>query len=211
MSPTQSHSVTDLLLQLRSGDSQACQDAAARIWARYMGDLLALARRQLAPRVRRREDEHDVLQSMYKSFCARQQRGGYDLADRKDLWRLLVAMTENKARTVAGRHGRRKRDFRREAEPGPATSDESGASLLDQAAGVGPTPAEAAVLVEELERRLKVLDEPLRRLALWKLEGYRNEEIAAEQMMDCGVRTVERKLSLIRQLWEGPPAKPMKA
>ena len=55
---------------------------------------------------------------------------------------------------------------------------------------------------------VEALDEPLRRLALWKLEGYGNEEIAGKRMMDCGVRTVERKLSLIRQLWEEPPEAP---
>jgi DNA-binding CsgD family transcriptional regulator len=32
------------------------------------------------------------------------------------------------------------------------------------------------------------------------MEGYTNEEIAAR--LDCGVRTVERKLKLIRVLWE---------
>ena len=161
MNPSASHSVTNLLLQLRSDDRRAYQDAAERIWSRYLEDLLALARRQLAPRVRRREDEHDVLQSMYKSFCGRQRRGEYELANRKDLWRLLVAITENKARNVAISHGRRKRDFRREMDAAGAT-DESGASPLDQAAGVGPTPGEAAILVEELQRRLESLDEPLR-------------------------------------------------
>jgi hypothetical protein len=35
-----------------------------------------------------------------------------------------------------------------------------------------------------------------------KLIGDINEEIAGKPMMDCAVRTVERKLGLIRQLWE---------
>jgi DNA-binding CsgD family transcriptional regulator len=32
------------------------------------------------------------------------------------------------------------------------------------------------------------------------MEGYTNEEIAAK--LDCAPRTVERKLKLIRNLWE---------
>ena len=202
MDPAESHSVTDLLRQLQSVDRQVYQDAAGRLWGRYLADLLALARRHLAPRVRRREDEQDVLQSMYKSFCARQQRGEYELADRKDLWKLLVAITENKARSAATRHGRHRRDYRREMDPAAPAAGESGESLLDRAASAAPTPAEAVVLVDELHRRLQTLDEPLRRIALWKLEGYSNEEIAGKPMMDCAVRTVERKLGLIRQLWE---------
>ena len=35
-------------------------------------------------------------------------------------------------------------------------------------------------------------DPGLRQIALWKLEGYTNPEIAAQ--LDCTVRAVERKL-----------------
>ncbi len=43
----------------------------------------------------------------------------------------------------------------------------------------------------------------LRSIALWKLEGYTNEEIA--QKLDCVPRTVERKLARIRNLWDKDP------
>ena len=43
-------------------------------------------------------------------------------------------------------------------------------------------------------------DPGLRQIALWKLEGYTNPEIAAK--LDCTVRTVERKLERIRAYWE---------
>ena len=43
-------------------------------------------------------------------------------------------------------------------------------------------------------------DDALRSVALWKLEGYTNAEIAAR--LDCTVRTVERKLERIRAYWE---------
>ncbi len=45
-------------------------------------------------------------------------------------------------------------------------------------------------------------DEELRRVAMLKMEGYSNEDIAEE--LDCVTRTVERKLARIRQKWEGP-------
>ena len=90
-------SVTRLIHDLRSGDA-AVRDVAARlIWQRYFHSLLELARSNLDSRVRRRTDEEDVAQSMYKSFCLRQQRGEFDLAGRDELWRLLVTITLRKA------------------------------------------------------------------------------------------------------------------
>ena len=42
-----------------------------------------------------------------------------------------------------------------------------------------PTPEDAAALNEELQKRLRALGDPvLRRIALRKLEGYTNKEIA---------------------------------
>jgi ECF sigma factor len=71
-------SVTRLRDQLRSGDARL-RDAAARdLWQRYVPPLLALARHHLDRKLLHREDEDDVLQSMYASFCTRQQRGRFE-------------------------------------------------------------------------------------------------------------------------------------
>jgi DNA-directed RNA polymerase specialized sigma24 family protein len=45
-----------------------------------------------------------------------------------------------------------------------------------------------------------MLDDDLQVLALAKLRGYENREIAAQS--DCSLRTVERRLHLIRRKWE---------
>src|SRR5271170_4486871 len=103
------------MIQLLSSDDAAERDLAARlIWQRYLRDLLELARNNLNRRIRRREDEEDVLQSMYKSFCLRQQRGEFDLAGRDALWKLLVTITLRKARNAAKKQMRDKRDIARE-------------------------------------------------------------------------------------------------
>ena len=107
-------SVTRLIEQLRCDDPGAREVAARLIWERYFRALLDLARHHLDQRVRRREDEEDVLQSMYKSFCLRQQRGDFDLTGRDQLWGLLVQITLRKARNAAARHRRGKRDVSRE-------------------------------------------------------------------------------------------------
>lgn len=192
-----SGSVTVLVAQLRSGDPAVRDEAARQIWNKYFPQLLEIARRQISDRLRTREDEEDVLQTMYKSFCQRQERGDFTLEGRDDLWKLLVTMTLNKARKAAERHGRQARDYRREQAP---PSDDDGAQQafehMDQAQ---PTPDEALLLNEALERRLRGLDAQRRTVALLKLEGYSNGEIASK--CDVTERTIERWLERIREQW----------
>jgi RNA polymerase sigma factor (sigma-70 family) len=193
-------SVTRLIQLLRSDDPTERDLAARLIWRRYFHDLLELARSNLDGRIRRRADEEDVLQSMYKSFCLRQQRGEFDLAGRDELWKLLVTITLRKARNTAKAHRWDKRDIAREQTI--VDQDRAGSSgwLLEQIDAAGPSPAEAALLNEALERRLEALgDSRLRQIALWRLEGYTNREVA--DRLDCTERSVERRLERIRSKW----------
>jgi RNA polymerase sigma factor (sigma-70 family) len=194
-------SVTRLIRLLRTGDATERNLAARLIWRRYFRDLLVLARNNLNKRIRRREDEEDVLQSMYKSFCLRQQRGEFDLSGRDALWSLLVTITLRKARNTAKRHMRDRRDIAREQTIGDSDDEgESAQWALEQMDAGGPSPAEAAVLNEALERRLEVLaDLELRQIALWRLEGYTNREIA--DRLDRTERSVERRMERIRSKW----------
>lgn len=196
-------SVTKLIIDLRSEEPVVREVAARLVWGRCFQELLVLARNHLSAGIRCREDEEDVLQSMYKSFCVRQRRGDFDLASRDELWNLLVRITLSKARNAANRHRQGKRDVRREnpqERPDGSNGNETG-TILDEIDSNGPTPAEAALLNEALERRFKMLSEPaLRQIAQWKLEGYTNAEIATE--LRCTQRTVERKLERIRVYWE---------
>jgi RNA polymerase sigma factor (sigma-70 family) len=193
-------SVTRLIQFLRSNDAAERELAARLIWQRYFRDLLELARNNLNQRIRRREDEEDVLQSMYKSFCLRQQRGEFDVASRDGLWKLLVTITLRKARNAAKKQMREKRDVGRERTISHRDDGESGQWALEQMDAAGPSPAEAAVLNEALERRLEALADPeLRQIALLRLEGYTNREIADQ--FDCTERSIERKLERIRSKW----------
>jgi RNA polymerase sigma factor (sigma-70 family) len=165
-----------------------------------MPALLKLARHHLDRKLLHRHDEDDVVQSMYASFCIRQTRGSFDLAGRDDLWKLLVTVTLRKARNAARRHRSEVRDYRRERGSDQSDSDghEWARELFDAS---DPTPADAAAFNEELERRLIALGDPvLRRIALFKLEGYTNKEIARE-LDNCTERTIERKLARIRTRW----------
>ena len=62
-------------------------------------------------------------------------------------------------------------------------------------------PAFAAEVADELRRLLGALDDDvLRQVAVLRMEGHSNEEVAGR--LGCGLRSVERKLALIRKAWE---------
>ena len=68
------------------------------------------------------------------------------------------------------------------------------------AADPGPTPEFAAQVVDEFRSLLRRLgDDSLRSVALAKLEGYTNRQIA--ERLGCIEQTVERKLRSIRKIW----------
>jgi DNA-directed RNA polymerase specialized sigma24 family protein len=81
----------------------------------------------------------------------------------------------------------------------PHASDEAG---IEQVVGPEPTPEFAAQVAEEYQHLLDRLgDDELRRVAVWRMEGHTNEEIAGR--LGCAVPTVERRLRVIRKCWGG--------
>ena len=197
-----SESVTQMIHRLRSDDPRERDEAARLVWEYYFRDLLALAHRHLGWRIRQRVGAEDLLQSVYASVCRRQQRGEFELYDRDDFWRLLVTVTLNKARNAAKWHLRAERDVDREVALPPEEDGPTRGRALSLAAA-GPTPDEAVALAEELEQRIGSLADPLlMQIALKKLEGLTNKEIAEE--LDYTERTIERKLDKIRRKWSAP-------
>ena len=203
MPPTDADgSVTGWIDLLRDGDPAAAQP----LWERYFARLVGLARARLraarAPGAA--ADAEDVALSAFESFWDGAGRGRFPrLRDRDDLWRLLVVITARKAANQA-------RDQRRQKRGGGRVLDE--AALLDADADGGlerfvgrePSPEFAATLAEEFRARLEALgDDTLRKIAVWKMEGHTSEEIAAR--LNCAVRTVANKLTLIRLKWEKDP------
>jgi DNA-directed RNA polymerase specialized sigma24 family protein len=194
-------SVTLWVGNLKAGD----HDAAQKLWERYFEKLVRIARAKLS--VARRpgvdEDEEDAALSAFDSLCHGAAHGRFpQLADRDDLWKLLVVITARKALDQMQRRGRQKRGGGRvmgeSALVGPG-GDEGGGGL-DQVVGQEPSPEFAAMVAEEHRRLLDMLgDDTLRQIAVWKMEGYTNEEIRVR--LGCALRTVANKLELIRRTW----------
>ena len=139
--------------------------------------------------------------SAFDAFCTAAARGRFPrLDDRDDLWRVLVTVTERKATELLRRQRRLKRGGGRVVPEADVAGPER--DLLDQLAGTAPTPEFAALVAEEYRRRLAALPDPvLRRVAVLKMEGYSNEEIAGR--IGLGPRSVARQLDLIRRTWLG--------
>jgi DNA-directed RNA polymerase specialized sigma24 family protein len=189
-------SVTHWLQLLKAGDRAAAQP----LWEGYFRRLVALARRRLLGTPRRVADEEDVALSAFDSFCRGAEQGRFPkLADRGDLWQLLVLLTARKAGQFVRHQCREKRGGGKiltEADLADAGEGDG----LAAAVGTEPTPEFAAQVAEEWRRVLDALpDAELRQIAVWKMEGHTTEEVAAR--LGCVPRTVERRLRLIRRLW----------
>ena len=177
-----------VMSRLRSGD----QDAARLIFQRFVHRLTALASHQLDARLRAKAEPEDVVQSVYKSFFARNDRTPYDLSDWDSLWSLLATITVRKcsdrrtfwlaARRSVGREGR--------PADGP---DDALWSALDR----GPTPLQATSLAEILEALLADLSPAHRAVAERSLQGDSAPEVA--RRCGCSERTVARVVAGLKK------------
>jgi DNA-directed RNA polymerase specialized sigma24 family protein len=190
MSP--SHSITRCIDMLKRGD----RAAAEALWDSYIHRIVALARARLGGMPRRAADEEDVALSAFDSFYRRAERGQFArLADRDDLWQILVLITERKAIDLMRHEGRQSRGEGRVVAFSDVEGQASG-DIVDP----GPTPEFAAQVVDEFRELLERLgDDSLRSVALAKMEGYTNKQIA--DRLGCIEQTVERKLRSIRKIW----------
>jgi RNA polymerase sigma factor (sigma-70 family) len=165
--------------RLKAGEA----DAPQALWERYYRRLVELARGQLGGRGRTIADEEDVALLAFDGFFHGVAQGRFPkLEDRDDLWQVLLVLTARKVIDCQRRETRAKRGQ-------PVQPD---ADVFAQVLGREPTPELAAETAEQVQQLLDGLDDAtLRAVAVDKMEGYSNEEIA--ERLGCSVSTVERK------------------
>jgi RNA polymerase sigma factor (sigma-70 family) len=205
MAPGGDGSVTFWIEGLKAGDAAAVQE----LWQRYFTTLVRLARAALRGAPQTAEDAEDAALSAFDSFCAGVAQGRFPrLDDRDNLWRILVTITRRKVLDQIERQKRQKR-----GGPGAGAGEpvevpdrdrdrdrDVVALALDGITSPQPTLEFAAMVADECRRLLALLaDERQRQIAVLRMEGYTNEEIA--QRLGCGLRSVVRKLDLIRKTW----------
>jgi len=193
--------ITEFLNDFRDGDSQAFGE----LWNHYFTRLVDEARGRLrnGPRLQG-SDEEDVVLSALNSFQRRARRGDFPrLEDRDDLWVQLVTLTHQKS----GEHRRRERALKRggdrtvtEVDLAARSGDDGGG--LAAIVGHEPDPAFIALVTEECRCLLDLLgNATLREVALLKMGMFTHQEIA--EKFGRSLSWVNRKLDLIRSLWEG--------
>ena len=133
---------------------------------------------------------------VFDSFYAAAEQGRFpDLADRDDLWRLLLRMSARKVIDKRRHDQRQRRGGDVNIHSLDHTAD--GESLI-QAIGDEPSPEMVLMMQESVEQFFSHLGVGyLRDLAGAKLEGYSNAELA--RRFECSERTIERRLHLIRE------------
>lgn len=191
MSTEANESITQFFAAMRAGDSAA----APKLWDRFFPRLHALARKALAGRPQRAADAEDAVLSAFATFFQRARDGAFgDDLNRDDLWALLGVIAVRKARRHARRESAAKRGGGRVLDEGALAGNDARPGLDAMVAG----PAGDFDL--NCEELLAQLDDEPRTIAVLRLLGYKNREIADQ--LGCTERKVERKLNLIRLTWE---------
>ena len=177
--------------------------AAQELWERYFGRLTKLARNKMRAQQRRVADEEDVALSAFNSFFRGVTEDRFpQLNDREDLWQILVMLAERKVVDQYRKQNALKRGggkVRGESALG-GSADASGSPGWEQFSTSEPSPELVVSFTETCEQMLAMLkSDELVQVALLKMEGYTNEEIA--QKLGRVTRSIERKLHTIRRLW----------
>lgn len=188
---SQEDSFAEWMRRLRAGD----EEAAAQIVQRFTQRLVAVVRRRTKDWLRPKMDPEDVTQSVYRSFFCRHAQGEFaDLRDWSSLWHLLAHITLRKCGHRIRYYQAARRNVRRETAPRFSTEDES--KGWEQIARE-PTPEEAAMLVETLEKLISELPSHERHILELSLQGQTVVEISAQ--VGYTERTVQRVLERVRK------------
>ena len=183
-------SITRLIPGVQRGDEYAIE----ALWHRYVSRVQGIARPLMVGLPPGAGDEEDVAQSAFRAFFDAAADGrAYKINGRDELWRLLATISRRKA------VDRVRRELRNRRGGGVAHSPNELGKLPNGDA----TPSTMMELQEDLAILLSQLDatgDPkLREIAIRRLEGASNEEIAHQ--LECTVRSVQRKLQILEKLW----------
>ena len=195
ISEAEGQTIATMLLKLREGDEQAAYD----LWARFFHQLLSHCRLRLRPNTKSVRDEEDIVLSAMKSFCIGLRRGQFpELKGEESLWRLLLTIV---VRKIADSHQYQTRQKRNQNKTQSLAEVDLNSNEIGALVDRELSPQLAAECSEEVERLMYSLEhEDLKTVAVMKMEGFTNQEIATQ--FRCSLTSIERKLRTIRLIWQ---------
>jgi RNA polymerase sigma factor (sigma-70 family) len=198
--------VTHWFNELKAGN----QGATDHLWQTYFEAIVGLARKRMGNAPRKMADEEDVAISVFRCLANGALAGRFaNDMNRTELWKLLIVITRQKVADQVRRATAAKRGAG--AVGGESAflgqAGEFTRFGIEQVASETPSPELLVAMDEEYQRLFSLLrDDSLCKLAQLRLEGYSNEEIA--EQLGISLRSVERKLKLIRDRWSDELAEP---
>ena len=188
--------VTAWIEGLRDGS----ETAAAKLWEHFLQRLTLLVCNRLRTTSKSISDEEDVVLDACEACFRALKAGRYPLImNRDDLWKMLAVIAERKAIDQIRRSKKGVDGKRVDISFTSVSSDSSVMDGIQQWPCTEPTPEFATVFSENLKNKLSALDDARREVALLKMQGYKNREIA--EKIGKAIPTVERYLKLIRETW----------
>jgi len=146
------------------------EEAARRIFDKYVFALISIARVRISPVLQSRIDPDDIVQSACGAFFYNARERGLVLERSGELWRLLATYTLNKTRKYIEKELAGKRDPRLE----------EGEAFWLAAIEREPSPEEASILIEELSNFMMQQSSRDQRILELRLRGESVEEITHE-------------------------------
>lgn len=180
MSPNSDHR---LVSRLRDGE----QDAATSLYVRYAKRLALLASKQMSPELAARVDPDDVVQSVFRTFFRRVEKGEYNIPEGEELWKLFLVISLNKVRSLGAFHRAGKRNI---ATTETLVGDGSPKAGMQE-------DEEFHALRLTIDELLAELSAPQPEMITLRIEGHDVAEIA--ERTGRSKRTVERVLQNFRQ------------
>jgi DNA-directed RNA polymerase specialized sigma24 family protein len=184
MSVEDQQPVSHWLSLLKAGDHVAAQP----LWQHYFERLVRLVRARIP--ISSPLDHEGVAASAFESFWLAAAKGSFpQLNDRHDLWRILITKVAHKIADGLERANAQKRG---------GGTNRMDPIVLENVIGQEPSPEMVVMITEEFQQLLsRLTNDQYRQIAVWKMEGYTNEEIS--DRLGCALRTVTNRLDVIRK------------
>lgn len=178
-------SFEEVLAQLRRLDDRA----ASKVFNRFALRLISLARQNLDPRILKKVDPEDVVQSVMKSVMLRIGKGQFILDNWDSIWGLLARVTIHKCRKWVDHFQAQRRQLDREG------SDPSWEAIDRE-----PTPSEGLMLAETLQEVLRGLTAAEKAIVTLSLEGAEVKDVSTR--VGCSISKVYRVLKFVKKRLE---------